>query len=511
EQRYGIKKQWLVNRLGLGCGVLCGLALSIKEKKVCISPGVAIDRYGREIVVPHEVCVDPWTLTDDCGRPQSPALSNTEAHEVYLCLSYKECQTDFMPVLVTDCNTKQECLPGTTVESYSVLVLKGAARPLPPMNEALCEILKSQLSESEKRKKLCELISGESFAVLGDKSICVVLGTVPLLANGTIDEGTVAEKKPDQCSGRTILVSNEHLLDMLLCLGAPSGGGGTTPNPSGLTHIESISRWTHDEERPLKQFPDKLEVVFSDVVTTIARNGRAWFVVTLELSGSGGGGGLGFEARAALTPSTSSIFATSIIIGGEVQLMTTKATFAVDQSFLDIVQAIPDPKTTITTTLRLLCRVIVKCDFLLDSKGKSIDGNHLGGVLPSGDGVPGGEFESWFWLTMTIDKPPPTVSSSDRADSDPTNTSTVHFTVTFSEDVTGVDTGAFSLTTTGTITGASVTGISGGPKIYTVTVGIGTGTGTIRLDVSNTATAKDRAGNALSDLPFISGEAYTIL
>src|SRR5690349_4837394 len=89
EQSYGKTKRWLLNRLGLGYGVLCGLQLSIKDKKVCISPGVAIDAYGREIIVPQEVCVDPWTPTDDCGCAKTTPLSNTEAHDkILLCLEY---------------------------------------------------------------------------------------------------------------------------------------------------------------------------------------------------------------------------------------------------------------------------------------------------------------------------------------------------------------------------------------------------------------------------------------
>src|SRR5882762_7578831 len=123
EQRYLNRKRWLLNRVGVGYGVLCGLKLAVKDKQICVSPGVAIDCYGREIIVPQDVCVDPWTLTDECGCPKSTALSNTEAHDnILLCLAYKECRSDFQPVLVTDCNTKQDTLPGTIVESYCVVV-----------------------------------------------------------------------------------------------------------------------------------------------------------------------------------------------------------------------------------------------------------------------------------------------------------------------------------------------------------------------------------------------------
>jgi len=40
--------------------------------------------------------------------------------------------------------------------------------------------------------------------------------------------------------------------------------------------------------------------------------------------------------------------------------------------------------------------VTLHCDFVLDCHGHAVDGNHLGGRLPSGDGVAGGDFTSWF-------------------------------------------------------------------------------------------------------------------
>jgi hypothetical protein len=40
--------------------------------------------------------------------------------------------------------------------------------------------------------------------------------------------------------------------------------------------------------------------------------------------------------------------------------------------------------------------VSLRCDFIPDCRGIPVDGNHLRGELPSGDGVQGGLFESWF-------------------------------------------------------------------------------------------------------------------
>src|SRR5687767_12237196 len=60
EQDYGNAKRALMNRLGLGDGVLCGLAVTAVDDTICVSPGVAVDALGREIVVAAPVCIDPW-------------------------------------------------------------------------------------------------------------------------------------------------------------------------------------------------------------------------------------------------------------------------------------------------------------------------------------------------------------------------------------------------------------------------------------------------------------------
>jgi hypothetical protein len=108
------------------------------------------------------------------------------------------------------------------------------------------------------------------------------------------------------------------------------------------------------------------------------------------------------------------------------------------------------------------------------------------------------------------DNTPPTVVSITRADPNPTNAASVTFVVTFTEAVTGVGVADFALTLTGGVSGASVTGVSGSGAVYTVTVSTGTGDGTLRLDIPNTATITDLAGNALSGLPFTGGQVYTV-
>ena len=113
-------------------------------------------------------------------------------------------------------------------------------------------------------------------------------------------------------------------------------------------------------------------------------------------------------------------------------------------------------------------------------------------------------------FSRTYDATAPSVVAITRADANPTNAASVRFTVRFSEAVTGVEVNDFSLTTTGSIGGASVTTVSGSGDTYTVTVSTGTGSGTLRLDIPATATITDLAGNAVSGLPFTGGDVYDV-
>src|SRR5207248_10682910 len=83
-----------------------------------------------------------------------------------------------------------------------------------------------------------------------------------------------------------------------------------------------------------------------------------------------------------------------------------------------------------------------------------------------------------------LDRTAPTVQTIARADASPTNAGAVHYTVTFSEAVSGVDATDFALTSSGP-SGAPITCASGSGSSYTVTVNTGTGDGTLRLDLAD--------------------------
>jgi hypothetical protein len=103
-----------------------------------------------------------------------------------------------------------------------------------------------------------------------------------------------------------------------------------------------------------------------------------------------------------------------------------------------------------------------------------------------------------------------------RADANPTKSDSVNFKVNFSESVSGVDAGDFTLVTGGGLGGASVTSVSGSGKAYIVSVNTGSGDGTIGLNVKDDdsivdVTGSPLGGTGLNNGSFTAGEIYAVI
>jgi len=106
----------------------------------------------------------------------------------------------------------------------------------------------------------------------------------------------------------------------------------------------------------------------------------------------------------------------------------------------------------------------------------------------------------------SIDRTAPNVLSVLRADPNPTSAPSVSWTVTFDEDVTGVDATAFTLTGTAAGT-ASITTVNGSGTTWTVTADV-SDTGTLGLDLVDGSAIADAADNPLANTA--TGESYDI-
>jgi len=320
EQDYGKLKQWMLNRLSLGKGVMCGLKVSVDGERICVDPGVAIDGLGREIVVPVRACIDPLATGDGCcgqaaaspaptppngppaptpsgtvtpagvpdgavvgaagtpnSNPSNPTLYQppppTSVYEpgrgtvnprapaglFTLWLCYRECAADYQPTLVSDCDSRDHCAAGTTVETFCLKVTPGLPalqgdpdwcanlwpahpdKPTPAQPNASDSFTAASSSNSnlhlhavdspyaagavtglslteEERKAvlaarqsrrhlLCELFDDTCDAAETDP--CVPLAIV-MVRDGQI--------KVESCLVRPRIYSNTMLLDMILCL-----------------------------------------------------------------------------------------------------------------------------------------------------------------------------------------------------------------------------------------------------------------------------------------------------
>ena len=215
EQAYFNRKRWLLNRLGLGSGVLCGLEVVVADdgQSVWIRPGVAIDPLGREIIVPAPYCLqDVRQPTDDCARPIGDPIEGEGV--VTLCLAYHECPTEPAPVLVGDCDTRGDCAPSTVRERYRLLVRAGTPDAEPgTITAEQCGAIfpTAEMDDFSHRLAACETLSGPCPTPDGT---CVVLATVALPA--TQEEPLLV----DACTYRTSVYSNSLLWELMTCLAA---------------------------------------------------------------------------------------------------------------------------------------------------------------------------------------------------------------------------------------------------------------------------------------------------
>lgn len=256
EQSYFVERSRLINRLTLGAGVLCGLGVRDRDGEIVVSPGVAVDGCGREIVVTEPFIVeDPWTLTDACGDATGETRENGP---VVLCLAYHECLVEPAPVLVSDCEIREECEHGAVRERYRLLVhapedvelprppcyftqpdepvVPGGVRPEPvrPERESLRpELLSFRGRAFTPGRSADELVRAAIREEVGVRPVgratglrerlCAVLRTpcepgahcVPLALVTRDDAGGLVI---DPCATRTTIYSNAVLLDLILCL-----------------------------------------------------------------------------------------------------------------------------------------------------------------------------------------------------------------------------------------------------------------------------------------------------
>lgn len=137
---FDVEQQYLVDKLRRhharlhGTGVVCGLHVhqhanpACRDRYVVVEPGSALDCCGNEILV-----VDP-EMIDVLAYDAVQALitqPDGQDHVLQLCIRYRECPTEDVPVLYDECGCDDtRCAPNRILESYAFDVRVDP--PLPP-------------------------------------------------------------------------------------------------------------------------------------------------------------------------------------------------------------------------------------------------------------------------------------------------------------------------------------------------------------------------------------------
>jgi hypothetical protein len=210
EQRYGNTKRWLINRLTLGSGILCGLDVvaSSDNSRVRVTSGVAIDGLGREIIVPQPSApVDPTQATDDCGRPEGQPIRGDE--RVTLAICYHECEAEPTPVMISECGPEQSCENGLVCERYRLRIIRGLPAPPGFITPEQCSRIFAEPPQGVSRRQvICETLSIDCAP---PDEVCVPLAVITLNGRGGI-------ANIQRCAFRRTVYSNAVLLDLILCL-----------------------------------------------------------------------------------------------------------------------------------------------------------------------------------------------------------------------------------------------------------------------------------------------------
>ena len=212
ETAYEIGQRRLLNRLVLGYGVVCGLGVEVHDDgmRLRVAPGVAIDRWGQEIVVPHRT---DWIAisADLIAAAIQRAGDCKEDACVQVLICYHECRGDPEAVLAGDCRTTDPCAPSTIREQYRIeLRPQCADKP-----EPRCSVPNVITGDRLDHEQLARWVTYERECTRLPRDPCIALANLPVI---DIDTTPRCDPNGVDIGVRPILPSNVVLRELILAL-----------------------------------------------------------------------------------------------------------------------------------------------------------------------------------------------------------------------------------------------------------------------------------------------------
>ena len=411
EQRYHADKLRLHHMALHGWGLVCGLTVephpNCPQLRIVIEPGLGIDDCGREVRVlrpveltlplppppppkqpcPPEPLPAKGSAPPEAGAPERsrqpeeaepPEGEDKEPPVLYICVRYCENPVEYTPAPFDDCGCNSNGQqPNRICETFEFNIFQGEPEFMKCVREH------SQCCEED----ICLDIYKRVLQP------CCKPGCVHWLPLATIRDfrpgcpETVEEmkRKIDNWTVRPLLPSTRMLDHLIQCI-----IDRLPPQP--LTTIERFN-WDHAQFYTCRQF-------LTEFTEQPDHNGGFHIVFSAPVHHDG--------------VSTESFQATVVFLPGDpalprfMEVAPAKVSFSPDgrSCWLRIDPAYGQNHLN-GKNFDVFIRL--RCDVIVDEKGRPVDGNLVARLnedtyavdAPTGDGIPGGMFESWIQVRMS--------------------------------------------------------------------------------------------------------------
>ncbi|HEX3035147.1 MAG TPA: hypothetical protein VHT73_08440 [Thermodesulfobacteriota bacterium] len=380
EQCYFNEKRWLINRMISGWGVVCGLDVKPKEgetNKVIVTPGLAIDCCGREILVCEEKTVELIPEECDCCKKEKKKEEQgQEKKEMVICLEFYECKAEPINLPPIACDQKEKGEFNRIRDSYKIRVKPKSEVDLQDQCKEFCPL---EHKDKTVQHYLCEELK-EGCCECPEHP-CLVLAEVTITQSEDPQNPYTIEI--DKCSNRRLVYTNNLLYDLIHCYHGDLPHVTDINWKDGTTLNGAKIKW---EDFNDGIYNDGVKVWFDRKMNEETINENTFlFLVKMEDEDTG-------NYRYDHVP-------------GEVSYDYEESTGKSVATFKFTSEWIADVYLGYSRVREKggEFKVVLKSDFIMsaDENGKpvkALDGNFIGGRLPSGNGTQGGDFESWFFV-----------------------------------------------------------------------------------------------------------------
>lgn len=219
ETAYFNSKRHLLNRFVSGYGVVCGLDVQPgpDNRHIVITSGLAIDKWGREILVPEKtgpIEIPPHLLPEPGPQPEPKPVQGRRDRDdddpvVRVLLCYHECTGNPTPVMSGECGSGEECHPGSIFERFRIVIKEGPAPPI----RLHCRIPDLFYGDRLDYEALAKHVSESCPALAADP--CIPLANIRL---SRTTPGHDCDPERIDIAVRPIVYSNDLLLEIILSL-----------------------------------------------------------------------------------------------------------------------------------------------------------------------------------------------------------------------------------------------------------------------------------------------------